>query len=75
MQTRLLRCAAAALLAATLPGCIATHLQTDTVTLTRIAIATDVQVHAKGPGVSIDERQGQASLERLLDAAAEVLTP
>ena len=75
MRTHWTRIAAAALLAAALPGCIATHLQTDTVTLTRIAIATDVRVRAKGPGVSIDEQQGQASLERLLDAAADVLTP
>lgn len=58
-----------------LPGCIATRLETETVTLTRVAIATDVRIKAKGPGISIEEEQGQASLERLIDAAGAVLAP
>jgi hypothetical protein len=58
-----------------LQGCIATRLETETVTLTRVAIATDVRIRAKGPGMSIDEEQGQASLERLIDAAGAVLDP
>lgn len=56
-------------------GCIATRLETETVTLTRVSIATDVRIKAKGPGISIEEEQGQASLERLIDAAGAVLAP
>ncbi len=69
------RLAALALLASTLTGCIATRLETETVTLTRVAIATDVRIKARGPGISIEEEQGQASLERLIEAAGEVLAP
>lgn len=58
-----------------LAGCIATRLETETVTLTRVSIATDVRIKAKGPGISIEEEQGQASLERLIDAAGAVLAP
>ena len=69
------RLTALALLAATLTGCIATRLETETVTLTRVAIATDVRVKARGTGMCIEEEQGQASLERLIEAAGEVLAP
>ncbi len=66
----------AVLLVLTLPGCVATRITTpEGLALTRVSIGSDVSVRAKrgaDGAVSVEESQGQALTQELLDLLGKV---